>query len=74
MYSVAPGMTVVQLEYEAYTAMAVKQMMQICRSVREKWPVCKIAIVHRTGYVIQSEGDLFGPTSYLKYLLEKSSQ
>jgi molybdopterin synthase catalytic subunit len=45
-------MKVVQLEYEAYAVMAMKQMMQICQDVREKWPVCKIAIVHRTGYAI----------------------
>ena len=42
----------VQLEYEAYTAMAMKQMMQICCSVREKWPICKIAIMHRIGYAV----------------------
>lgn len=43
------GLKVVQLEYEAYTSMAMKQMVQICKSAREKWPICKMAIVHRTG-------------------------
>lgn len=71
--SFAPGMKVVQLEYEAYTAMAMKQMVQICHSVREKWPVYKIAILHRTGYaifimfavfttILLHEGDIFGTT------------
>ena len=43
------GKRVVQLEYEAYTSMAIKQLNDICTTVREKWPVTKIAIVHRTG-------------------------
>ena len=43
------GKRVVQLEYEAYIPMALKQLEQICSAIREKWPVCKIAIVHRTG-------------------------
>ena len=45
------GLKVVQLEYEAYSSMAMKQMKQICETVRDKWQICKIAIVHRTGYV-----------------------
>lgn len=46
---IALGLKVVQLEYEAYNKMALKQMMQICINVRGKWPIHKIAIVHRTG-------------------------
>ena len=45
------GKKVASLEYEAYTAMAEKQLMDVCRSIREKWVVCKIAILHRTGLV-----------------------
>ncbi|KAL5481710.1 hypothetical protein EMCRGX_G021938 [Ephydatia muelleri] len=45
------GKKVVSLEYEAYAAMAEKQLMDVCRSIREKWGVCKIAILHRTGLV-----------------------
>lgn len=52
------GKRVVQLEYEAYTAMAMKQMVQICQNVREKWPVCKIAIVHRIGIVPVKEASV----------------
>ena len=43
------GKQVVQLEYEAYTAMAIKQLKQLCDDVHKKWPICKMAIVHRTG-------------------------
>lgn len=43
------GKEVIQLEYEAYNAMALKQLKQICVNVREKWPVCKLAIIHRIG-------------------------
>lgn len=46
---ICEGKEVVRLEYEAYTAMAIKQLKQICVDVREKWPVCKLAIVHRIG-------------------------
>lgn len=45
------GKKVVQLEYEAYLSMAVKQLSDICTTVREKWPVTKIALIHRTGVV-----------------------
>lgn len=43
------GRKVVRLEYEAYTAMAEKQLSQICSDVRKKWPVHRIAVVHRIG-------------------------
>ena len=46
---ICEGKEVVRLEYEEYTAMAIKQLKQICVDVREKWPVCKLAIVHRIG-------------------------
>lgn len=49
-FTIIPGKKVASLEYEAYTAMAEKQLMDVCRSIREKWVVCKIAILHRTGY------------------------
>ena len=38
-----------KLEYEAYTAMAVKQLQEICNDARLKWPLCKMAAVHRIG-------------------------
>ena len=43
------GKTVVQLEFEAYEAMALKEMQKIADAVFEKWPVQKMVIHHRTG-------------------------
>lgn len=43
------GKKVIRLEYEAYTEMALKQLRMICCNTRQKWPICKMAIVHRTG-------------------------
>ncbi|MES2731110.1 MAG: molybdenum cofactor biosynthesis protein MoaE [Bacteroidota bacterium] len=40
---------VVRLEYEAYDKMAVKKMEEIALEVKAKWPVQKIAMVHRKG-------------------------
>ncbi|XP_078367561.1 molybdopterin synthase catalytic subunit-like [Oculina patagonica] len=45
------GKTVVRLEYEAYIPMARSEMRKICKQVREKWEVIKIAIFHRIGVV-----------------------
>jgi len=43
------GKTVVQLEFEAYEAMALLEMKKIAEDVLQKWPVQKILIHHRTG-------------------------
>ena len=43
------GKRVVRLEYEAYTPMALKEMMKICGDVRKQWAVTKIVILHRIG-------------------------
>lgn len=42
---------VLQLEYEAYDSMAIKEMTKICKEVRAKWAVKHIAIYHRLGQV-----------------------
>jgi|SRR5580658_3750216 molybdopterin synthase catalytic subunit len=39
------------LDYEAYPEMALAQMRQLAAVARERWPVRKVAIVHRTGRV-----------------------
>jgi molybdopterin synthase catalytic subunit len=52
------GKKVVRLEYEAYTSMAMKQLQKLCLDVRSKWPVCKMAIVHRTGVVPVGEASV----------------
>ncbi len=43
------GKEVTGLEYEAYTEMAEKRMKEIAKTAKEKWPVMKIAMVHRYG-------------------------
>src|SRR5207253_7064906 len=43
------GRDVVHLEYEAYPEMAEKVMAQIADEMKTRWPISKVAIVHRTG-------------------------
>ena len=43
------GKEVVHLEYEAYPEMAEKVMAQIGDEIATRWPVSRVAIVHRTG-------------------------
>lgn len=47
----ANGKDVLYLEYEAYPEMALKMMQGIAAEMRAKWPLTKIAMVHRTGRV-----------------------
>jgi molybdopterin synthase catalytic subunit len=43
------GRDVVHLEYEAYPEMAEKVMAQIGDEMQERWPISRVAMVHRTG-------------------------
>jgi molybdopterin synthase catalytic subunit len=43
------GRDVVHLEYEAYPEMAEKVMAQIGEEMQSRWPITRVAIVHRTG-------------------------
>src|ERR1043165_10092341 len=43
------GRDVVHLEYEAYPEMAEKVMAQIAEEMKSRWPISRVAIVHRTG-------------------------
>lgn len=50
---------VLQLEYEAYDAMALKSMARICDAIRQKWSEIKnIAIYHRLGVVPVKEASI----------------
>jgi molybdopterin synthase catalytic subunit len=40
---------VVQLDFEAYDSMAVKKMQEIASQAAARWPIQKVAIVHRKG-------------------------
>lgn len=39
------------LDYDAYGEMALGQMRDLARAARARWPVCRLAILHRTGRV-----------------------
>jgi molybdopterin synthase catalytic subunit len=45
----ARGRRVDHLEYDAYPEMAIAKMRQIGDEIRARWPVDRIAIVHRVG-------------------------
>ena len=45
------GRRVERLEYEAYPGMAEREMEKIAEEARRRWPLQKVAIVHRTGVV-----------------------
>jgi molybdopterin synthase catalytic subunit len=49
------GKAVLRLEFEAYEAMAVKEMEKIAQQALEKWPVQKLLIHHRTGILTIGE-------------------
>jgi len=43
------GKKVLRLEFEAYEAMAIREMNKIAEDIFTKWPVLKILIHHRKG-------------------------
>ncbi|XP_014211986.1 molybdopterin synthase catalytic subunit isoform X1 [Copidosoma floridanum] len=49
---------VLHLEYEAYESMAVKEMQKVCKMIRSKYAVEKIAIYHRLGQVPVTEASI----------------
>jgi len=51
----AAGHALVALDYEAYPEMAQKQMEDLARTARQKWPIRRIAVLHRTGRVAVGE-------------------
>ncbi|OAY61280.1 molybdopterin synthase catalytic subunit [Manihot esculenta] len=53
------GKVVVELRYEAYVPMAVRQIKSICSSARLSWNVHSIAVAHRLGPVAVGETSVF---------------
>jgi len=49
------GKKVVRLEFEAYESMALSEMQKIANDIKEKWPVHKVMIWHRTGVLSVGE-------------------
>lgn len=52
------GRRVIRLEYEAYPEMALAEMRKIGETVRQRWPIERIAIVHRIGIVPVGEASV----------------
>jgi molybdopterin synthase catalytic subunit len=49
------GRTLLALDYEAYAEMAIAQMRDLARLARQRWPIRRLAILHRTGRVKLAE-------------------
>ena len=47
---------VTKLDFEAYDSMAVKKMQEIANQAVERWPIQKVAILHRKGSLQIGEG------------------
>jgi len=46
------GKEVIQLDYECYEEMAVKEIQKICKKLRDEYPnLVNIAVHHRIGFV-----------------------
>jgi len=45
------GRKVIALDYEAYAEMAEKELVRLGEEAKKKWPICRMAIVHRLGPV-----------------------
>ena len=43
------GRRTVALEYDAYPAMALSKMQELCAEAAQRWPVVRAAVVHRLG-------------------------
>ena len=41
----------IALDYDAYEEMALEQLRQLAKRAREKWPIIRLALLHRTGRV-----------------------
>lgn len=52
------GRRVHRLEYEAYAEMALAEMRKIGATACERWPIARIAIVHRIGVVPVGEASV----------------
>jgi molybdopterin synthase catalytic subunit len=52
------GHQLLSLDYEAYDAMARKQLLHLADSARQQWPVIRLAILHRLGRVLVGEASV----------------
>jgi molybdopterin synthase catalytic subunit len=52
------GRQVTRLEYEAYPEMALAEMRKIGATAQQRWPIARVAIVHRIGVVPVGEASV----------------
>jgi len=52
------GRRVLALDYEAYPEMAEKELVRLGEEAKNKWPICRMAIVHRIGPVQITEASV----------------
>ncbi|MEM6329404.1 MAG: molybdenum cofactor biosynthesis protein MoaE [Planctomycetota bacterium] len=52
------GRQTTQLSYEAYAAMAEREMARLEAAARERWPLVECCLVHRTGDVPLAEASV----------------
>src|SRR5258708_18621291 len=45
------GKPLIALDYESYAEMALDQMRALARDARTRWPISKLALLHRVGRV-----------------------
>jgi molybdopterin synthase catalytic subunit len=43
------GKRVVKLDFESYEKMAITELESIAEEAKERWPISKVAVIHRTG-------------------------
>ena len=51
----ADGRSLLALDYDAYAEMAVARLQQLVADARQRWPVTKVAVLHRLGRVAVGE-------------------
>jgi molybdopterin synthase catalytic subunit len=54
----ARGRRVTRLEYEAYEALARREMEKIAATIGSRWPRTRVAIIHRTGHLQVGEASV----------------
>ncbi|HEY7118631.1 MAG TPA: molybdenum cofactor biosynthesis protein MoaE [Tepidisphaeraceae bacterium] len=49
------GQPLAALDYEAYADLASRQLTELAHDARQRWPILKLAVLHRTGRVALGE-------------------
>jgi molybdopterin synthase catalytic subunit len=53
------GREVLYLEYEAYAEMAQAQLARIAGTIKQRWPVHRVVLLHRTGRMAIGDAAVF---------------